>query len=329
MGFTDLLDQLTQVGPKLTAASGELQDGVTADARNEVNAALLPVWQWLDGLKSAAELNGVDWVVLDSAPSTEAIEAVKGAIAILGAEAEVGNVSALTSELPLLGALLLTVADQTEERLRELGIDAERRNRLLLPLRAHVSELAVTRGSSEALSLVRQSLGKEGEERLSAGVEKVAKYEQVRGDAFRYLALIAYLVSIGWLIASYVAFRSPHISGSERVTETISRVAIGSVVLALAVYLSREASGHRDRAGAWRSVQLQMDTIDLYCASLPPEHRDAVRLAFGLEIFSGPKLFGAASSGRGNSDGSTSGGSGAVEPERAIALVRMLQSRVT
>jgi hypothetical protein len=327
MSFTELLDELSQVGPRLAASPAELQDSAAFDARNEVNAALLPVWQWLDGLKDAADQNKVDWVELDGAPSDESIEAVRSAIAFLSAEIDSGNVATLRSELTVLGSLLLTVAEETDARLSQLGVEAERRNRLLLPLRAHISELAVTRGSSEALSLARQSLGQAGEKRLSEGVESQVDYERIRADRFRYATLVAFVVSIGWLIASYVAFRSPVSAGSERITQAVTRLAIGSAVLALALYLSREAGDHRSRASGWRSVQLQMDTIDLYCASLPPEHRDAIRLAFGLEVFSGSKLFGSLGQVAGGNASNGSGLPAAIELDRALALVRMLQGR--
>jgi hypothetical protein len=293
MGLTDLLDQLTKVGPELAGPVGwaDLANG-EADARNEVNAALLPVWQWLDGLKPVADENNVNWIVLDSAPTDEAITAVKAIVAVLVESAENADTERLSSEITLLGTWLNAVADQTDERLKESGVDAERRNRLLLPLRAHISELAVNRGSSEALSLARQSLGQVGERQLSEGIAEKVNYEQKRADWFRAFAVLSFTVSIAWLIASYLAFGAGSLSESDQVTRVIGRLAIGSAVFALAVYLSREAGGHRTRAAAWQSVQLQMDTIDLYCASLPPAHKDAIRLSFGLEVFSGSRLFG-------------------------------------
>jgi hypothetical protein len=319
VSFTDLLDDFARVGPKL-AATFDSSD--SSAIRNEINAALLPIWQWLDTLKDVADQNEVDWVLLDGAPSEKAMEAVKGAISILSAESENGNAAALTSELTLLGSLLETVIDETEARLREVGVDAERRNRLLLPLRAHVSELAVTRGSSEALALARQSLGQIGERRLSEGVAEQVAYESQRADRYRYGALVTFVVSICWLIASYVAFRNPGSQSAAWVGPALSRLAIGSAVLVLAVYLSREASQHRTRATGWRSVELQMDTIDLYCASLPPDHRDALRLAFGLQVFSGATLFGMSDQAHASGDGLPTN-----DCERLVAQVRALNLR--
>jgi hypothetical protein len=291
MGLTDLLDQLTKVGPTLASSASSESDSAAADARNEVNAALLPVWQWLDGLMPLAYENEVDWVALDSAPTDETISAVKAVISILAESAESAETERLQSEITLLGSWLSTMANETDDRLAELNIDVERRNRLLLPLRAHISELAVTRGSSEALSLARQSLGQVGERQLSEGIAKKVQYEQKRADWFRAFAVIFFAVSICWLVASYLAFDSADIAQSDQISRVISRLAIGSAVFALAVYFSREAGGHRSRASAWQSVQLQMDTIDLYCASLPTAHKDAIRLSFGLEVFSGSRLF--------------------------------------
>ncbi|MET0305070.1 MAG: hypothetical protein ABW196_02440 [Solirubrobacterales bacterium] len=322
MGFTDLLDQLSAIGPTLAASAADDGDSEITDATNEVNAALLPVWQWLDGLKAAADRSDIEWVKLDGAPSDDSIASVMAAIESLSKAVSDGDVPTLQSELPLLGSLLLTVAEETDERLAESGADAEQRNRLLLPLHAHVSELAVARGSSEALSLARKSLGQVGEKQLSEGIATKVKYEQRRADWFRVAAVLAFLVSIGWLIGSYWAFGSPEItSESDRITQVVARLAIASAVFALAVYLSSEANAHRERASGWQSVQLQMDTLELYCASLPVEHRNTIRLSFGLEVFSGSRLFG--SFRHGSSDGKRNGA--VVSPfdtSQVLALVK-------
>lgn len=294
MGFTDLLDDLSRIGPSLVPGQGERGTAV-GDARNEVNAALFPIWKWLDGLKDAADRYEIDWVALDDAPSGETIEAIGAAFALLKNTVARGDVEAVRSELTNIGELLLEVAAQTDQQLERRGVDRDQRNRILLPLHAQLSELAVTAGSSEALSLARRSLGKVGEKRLSEGIAERARYEQVRADFFRYSAIAAFLFSIFWLVFSYLAFRAADSSsGSERVSEAVARVAIGAAVLGLAVYLAKESKSHRARSSAWQSVLLQMDTIDLYCASLPVEHRDAIRLSFGLAVFSGYRLFGSA-----------------------------------
>jgi hypothetical protein len=290
MGLTDLLEHLTRVGPGLSTPGAQVSEAAE-DRRNEVNAALLPVWQWLDGLKPLSDENDVDWVMLDGAPSEETVTAVKAVVSRMAAGATDADAGRLQAEIALLGSWLTTLADETEERLDELDVDAERRNRLLLPLRAHLSELAVNRGSSEALSLARQSLGQVGERQLSEGIAKKVEYEQKRANGFRAAAVVSFGISICWLIASYVAFDSGDIARADQISRIVSRLAIGSALLALAVYLSREGEGHRNRASAWQTVQLQMDTIDLYCASLPDSHKDAIRLSFGLEVFSGARLF--------------------------------------
>lgn len=328
MGFTDLLDELSTIGPSLVAAQGERGTAV-GDARNEVNAALFPIWKWLDGLKEAAARYDVDWVTLDDAPSSETIEEVKGSLALLKSTVQRGDVEAVRSELTNMGELLREVAAQTDQQLERRGIDREQRNRLLLPLHAQLSDLAVTAGSSEALTLARRSLGQVGEKRLSEGIAERAGYEQVRADFFRYSAIAAFLFSIFWLAFSYLAFRSAdHGSGSERISEAVAKIAIGAAVLGLAVYLARESRAHRGRSSAWQSVQLQMDTIDLYCASLPVEHRDAIRLSFGLAVFSGSRLFGsgAEDSGSGPDDGAAAAPLG-TDLERISALLGSLGRR--
>jgi hypothetical protein len=293
MGFTDLLDELTQLGPWLVGEGGPKTPEVI-NVRNEVNAALLPVWSWLDSLKDAADQIKVDWRDLDAAPADESIEAFKSTVSVLKRTVERGDAEAVRSELTTLGEILVTIATETDAQLKRLKVDKEHRNRLLLPLHAHVSELAVTTGSSEALSLARKSLGQVGERQLSDGIARKVEYEQSRADFLRYSAITAFLFSIGWLVASYLAFRASDFSSSGAgISEAIIKLGIGSAVLGLAVYLAKESRGHRERASSWQSVELQMDTIDLYCASLPSEHRDAIRLAFGLEVFSGAKLFGA------------------------------------
>lgn len=323
MSFTDLLDELSTAGSKLAQTPPESQDGPIADARNEVNSALLPVWQWLDGLKAAATDNNVDWVALDDAPSADSVDRVRATVELLTAEVERGNAAGLRSELNRLSSLLQRLDEETDAKLKELGVPDEARHRLLLPLRRHLSGLAVTLGSSEALSLARESLGQVGERRLSEGIAEQVHYERTRADAFRFGAIGAFVISIGWLIASYVAFR--HVSDtSGRLEEALTRLAIGSAVLILAVYLAREATQHRRRANGWRSVELQMDTVNLYCASLPAAHRDTIRLAFGLEVFSGSKLFASldrTESGNGGVDGTPTA---SVDAEKALDLLKQV-----
>lgn len=328
MDLTDLLDELMKVGPSF--ASSPVKAGSAAsDARNEVNAALLPVLQWLDGLKAHADQNDIGWVELDGAPSDQSLEAVKTAISVLKRAVDEGDLELVRSELTNFGDLLLAVAEETDSRLEELGIDGERRNRLLLPLNAHVSELAVTTGSSEALSLARKSLGEIGEKRLSEGIANKVSYEQKRADRFRNGAVVAFIVSIAWLIASYIAFRSPEISpGTERITQVVARLGIGAAVLGLALYLSRESRSHRNRASGWQNVELQMDTIGLYCASLPVEHRDAIRLSFGLEVFSGSKLFGSLDGTEMHQDTNGSSQTGRIDIDEVLSAVKAL-SRAT
>lgn len=324
MGFTDLLDQLGDIGPSLATSASQSSDKDVADAVNEVNAALLPVWQWLDGLKAASDASKIDWVKLDSAPADRSIEEVQAAIEGLHSAVSNERLPALQTELAALSASLLAVAEETDARLAELGISADERNRLLLPLHAHVSELAVTRGSSEALSLARKSLSQVGETRLSEGIAEKVKYEQRRADWFRVAAVVSFLISIGWLIGSYLAFGSAEItSESERITRVVGRLAIASAVFILAVYLSGEANAHRERAAGWQSVQLQMDTIDLYCANLPPEHRDAIRLSFGLEVFSGSRLFGSFRGARANRDDDGMSTS-QVDSAQALAFIKAM-----
>ncbi len=327
MGFTDLLDELTRLGPWLAGGQGGEKSGAVADARNEVNAALFPVWEWLDGLRDAAEQSKVDWRELDAAPADDSIEAVKSAVSVLKRTVERGDPEAVRSELTALGEALFTIALETDSQLKRLEIDEERRNRLLLPLHAQISELAVTTGSSEALSLARKSLGQVGEKQLSEGIAKKVKYEQVRADFLRYSAISAFVVSIGWLIASYLAIRASAFSSSgERVSEAIVKLGIGAAVGGLAVYLAKESRAHRERASSWQSVELQMDTIDLYCASLPVEHRDAIRLAFGLEVFSGAKLFGAV--GATPSEAKVDGRAGArMDLDQTVALLTKMSRR--
>jgi hypothetical protein len=293
MGYTDLLEELTLLGPSLVGRQDE-PGSATLDARNEVNAAIFPIWQWLDGLTEAAEQNGVPWAVLDSAPADDSIEAVKASINVLRKTVEDGDVDVVRSQLTTLGSRLETVAIETDVQLESVGISEESRNRLLLPLHAQVSELAVTAGSSEALSLARESLGQVGEKQLSRGIAKKVEYEQHLADRLRNSAIAVFIFSIGWLVASYLAFRSSDFASSGAgVSEATVKLGIGAAVLGLAAYLAKESRAHRDRGSSWQSVELQMDTINLYCASLPIEHRDAIRLSFGLEVFSGSKLFGA------------------------------------
>lgn len=316
MGLTDILDQFIALGPQLSRDGTSESERPAEGVRDEVNAALLPVWQWLVNLKPAADETGVNWVLLDGAPSDETVAAVKSAIAGL-AELSVQPIpdsyNKLHTEIALLGSWLGSLGDEIDARLAESNIDPEMRSRLLLPLRAHISELAVNRGSSEALSLAREAAGQAGEKKLSEGIAEKATYEQKRADWFRVGAVLAFALSIGWLIASYLAFGSDQaLDESERMTQVIGRLAIGSALFALAIYLSREAGGHRARASAWQTVQLQMDTIDLYCASLPTALKDAIRLSFGLEVFSGSRLFSSLSM--------TPGKDGAEEPLTGLDL---------
>jgi hypothetical protein len=329
MGFTDLLEELTRLGPSL---AGEPRDlgSTTLDARNEVNAAIFPVWQWLDGLTEAADQNGIPWADLDSAPADDSIEAVRASINVLRGTVERGDVDVVRSELRTLGSRLATVAIETDAQLKRLGVDEVRRNRLLLPLHAHVSELAVTAGSSEALSLARESLGQVGEKQLSKGIAEKVEYEQRRADSLRYSAIAAFIFSIGWLVASYLAFRSSDFaSGGDGLSEAAAKLGIGAAVLGLAVYLAKESQAHRERESSWQSVELQMDTINLYCASLPIEHRDAIRLSFGLEVFSGSKLFGELGGGNTSPGGTGKNGQrmGPSDLEQAVALASALGRR--
>lgn len=329
MGFTDLLEELTKLGPSLAPGREDLE-GATLDARNEVNAAIFPIWQWLDGLTEAADQNKIPWADLDSAPADESIEAVRASINVLRDIADRGDVDLVRSELTTLGSRLATVAIETDAQLRRLGFDEVSRNRLLLPLHAHVSELAVTAGSSEALSLARKSLGQVGEKQLSKGISEKVEYEQRLADRLRYSAIAAFLFSICWLVASYLAFRSSDFSsGGDGLSEATAKLGIGAAVLGLAVYLAKESQAHRERGSSWQSVELQMDTINLYCASLPVEHRDAIRLSFGLEVFSGSKLFGEIGGTNGTVNGAKSNVQRMVpnDLEQVVALVSALGRR--
>lgn len=279
MSITTLLDSFASVVPGLMGSGSEREQ--------QANVLVLSVWAWLnEAARRANELN-IEWPVLDEAVTDAATLRVSDALRDVVRAVANGDEADAESRLTLLHREVSRCVAETENALREHGIEEQTIASLLLPLRRELTAWEVNRQSTEVLGRARYALSEVGGKKLALNFEEQFASDKKQADHWRQLGFVLFGLAVVWAITVYVALR-----GSDASTADVTaRLAVGVSLIVFGGVAIRESGRHRADANVWRTVQLQLNTIDAYCSALPKERADILRFNLGGAVFAGPRLY--------------------------------------
>lgn len=127
--------------------------------------------------------------------------------------------------------------------------------------------------------------------RLEEAFATASSTEQAQADQFRIGAIATALIAAAWAALNVWALDPSSVAdGTASAGSLAMRAMVGSALIGLAAYLRRQSLEHRSLATTWKTIELQLATLDLYCSKMSPERGEAVRMSLARQLFRGPVL---------------------------------------
>lgn len=278
MSFIGLLDTLGEAGQQL--------DDRTGERRERVDQVLLPIWKWLQEVSSLSAQVNVDWATVDESLSEEDQEAITKALDELVASLDKGNDRDFDLAMANLRACFATAIQSAQNRLRVTGIEEQSIAALFLPIRSELASWTHREESDEVLTRARSALTQVSATNLALNFNAQFDEDLKQANRFRVGAMFFFFLAVVWSFVAYATLPEQVTAASigGRGLIAISLVVIGG-------FLTRESNRHRTDANVWRTVQLQLNAIDAYCAAMPRSNAEVLRFMLGASVFSGPRLY--------------------------------------
>jgi hypothetical protein len=277
VSITRLLDAFAPAGAMLAKED--------AGHAKQAAALVLPVWEWLNQAARQATDLSIEWPVLDVALSDDSTDRLISALEAVTESVSNGGGDRLELQVRQLHDELTDALVEAQDYLRREGIEEQTIAALFLPLRRELTSWEVRRESTRVLGQARDALSEMGGKNLAMSFEEQFATDLQQANRLRIVAFGLFLAAILFSGAVYLGVR--HDVAPADVT---ARIAVGVSFIALGGLAIRESSRHRADANVWRTVQLQLNTIDAYCSSLPRDKADTLRFILGCAVFSG-RLF--------------------------------------
>jgi hypothetical protein len=274
--------------------AGVALDGARPDRRERVERVVIPIWQWLRSVPDRASEAAVEWETVDEAFEADQEREVTSILSEL--IAGIGGLSdrSLDEVIARLRRALAETVERAEVRLTEAGIESRATATILLPVRAELASWRQQQETETYLSQTRSALTEVGARDLALSFNEQFEEDRSQANRFRWAAVGAFVGALIWSTIVYATIPS-NVSAAG----IVGRGSIAISALVVGGYFVRESAKHRVDANVWRTVQLQLDAIDKYSSVLTPESAEILRLALGIAVFSGPRLY-AIAAGRGD-----------------------------
>jgi hypothetical protein len=279
VSITRLLDAFATTAPEVGGAS--------SDQVQAANSLVLPVWAWLNEAARNANDLAVEWPLLDEAISEQATDRVIAVLTDLARSLRDDDRARSEENIALLHREVSRAVSEAEDNLRGAGIEEQTVAGLFLPIRRELTSWEVRRESAEVLGRARHALSEVGGKQLALNFEQQFAADKRQADRWRLMAFLLFGVAIAWSLAVYLALRGKDAAAAD----VTARFAVGISLIVVGGVAIRESGRHRSDANVWRTVQLQLNTIDAYCSALPNERADTLRFMLGSAVFAGPRLY--------------------------------------
>ncbi len=298
MSLVRLLDTLEDAGKQLEDRTGE--------RRERADQVLLPIWKWLQEVSTLSKQVEVDWVTVDNSLSTEDEEKISVAVDALLNSLDAPEDRDFEDAMAELRVGFAVAIQRAQEQLRAEGIEEQSISALFLPVRSELASWTHREESDEVLTRARSALTQVGATGLALSFNEQFVEDLKQANRFRIGAMLFFMVAVAWSIVAYSTLPSAVTAAS-----IAGRGAIAISLVVIGGFLTRESNRHRTDANVWRTVQLQLNAIEAFCAAMPRSNAEVLRFMLGAAVFSGPRLYAAAAAGhRGNGE---DGGSGSTD----------------
>jgi hypothetical protein len=284
MSLVSLLDTLEDAGKKLEDRTG--------DRRERTDQVLLPIWKWLQEVASLSKQVDVDWVTADNSLSTEDEQKISVAVDALVESLDAPDERDFEAAMAELRVSFATAIQSAQDRLRVDGIEEQSIAALFLPIRSELASWTHREESDEVLTRARSALTQVGASGLAISFNDQFREDLKQANRFRVGAMFFFMLAVAWSIVAYVTLPSTVTAAT-----IAGRGVIAVSLIVIGGFLTREANRHRTDANVWRTVQLQLNAIEAFCAAMPRANAEALRFMLGASVFSGPRLYAAAAAG--------------------------------
>lgn len=278
MSLTTLLDTLADAGQRLGDGSGE--------HRERADQLLLPIWRWLEEVSSLTDRVAVDWSTVDESLADEDEQAISFAVDELIASLDGTDEEDFELALARLQASFAIGIQGAQERLRTGGLEAQSIATLFLPIRSELASWTHREESDQVLNRARDALTEVGARRLALSFNDQFAEDLRQANRFRQGAMLFFMLAIAWSVIASVTLPT-----DLTVAGAVGRFVIALSLIVVGGFFTRESNRHRADANIWRTVQLQLNAIEAFCAAMPRSKAELLRFLLGASVFSGPKLY--------------------------------------
>jgi hypothetical protein len=281
VSLTSLLDTVADAGQALArSADGD---------RERADRLLLPIWRWLQEVAIVSQEFGVEWTTVDGSLSASDQAAISAKVQALLLSLDSSDDRDVDVALAELRDVFTEGIDRAQANLRDEGLEAHVVATLFLPIRSEMASWTYREESDEVLTRARSALTAVGATRLALSFNDQFAEDLRQANRFRYGAMAFFVLAVAWAVAAYATLPE-----SVTASSLAGRGAIGVSLVVIGGFLTREANHHRTDANVWRTVQLQLNAIEAYCADMPRANAEALKFMLGAAVFSGPRLYSAA-----------------------------------
>jgi hypothetical protein len=139
--------------------------------------------------------------------------------------------------------------------------------------------------AKEAADQAQVAAGTAGESTLAAFFDLHAREQRASANSLRLIVGVMVVLVVG--LGAVVVFVYQHKETSTQ--QTLSRLALALPLFGLAVYLSREASRHREAGDAAKEIAVRLQTFQPFSATLTTDEQVKIRAALGGWVFAQPR----------------------------------------
>ncbi|MDQ3725106.1 MAG: hypothetical protein M3335_04320 [Actinomycetota bacterium] len=294
MSLTSLLDSLAASGQRLAVHEGE--------RRERADQLLLPIWNWLQEVSGLTEKVDVPWSTVDDSLAAEDEQAIAMAVKDLVDSLDRNDQQDFESALAKVRINFAMGIQNAQEDLRVKGLEAQSIATLFLPIRSELASWLHREESDQVLTRARSALTEVSATRLALSFNQQFEEDLRQANRFRQGAMVFFMLAVAWSIIAAIT-----LPATITAQGAVGRFVIAASLVVVGGFFTRESNRHRSDANVWRTVQLQLNAIESYCAGMPRDRAEVLRFLLGASVFSGPRLYAVAA---GNSNGNRSPESG-------------------
>jgi hypothetical protein len=140
--------------------------------------------------------------------------------------------------------------------------------------------------SDQVLTRARDALTEVGAKRLALSFNDQFAEDLRQANRFRQGALLFFMLAVAWSVVASVTLPSDLSPAG-----AVGRFVIAVSLIVVGGFFTRESNRHRADANVWRTVQLQLNAIEAFCAAMPRNKAELLRFMLGVSVFSGPRLY--------------------------------------